>query len=159
MTMGLIIALLILAVAAASTLTYALGRRAFVRELENLREAMNRQAVSLTTNLKNLETQVAQLRQTAASEKPGRAGTAPKSEAAAEASQQTTASATQTKPSSEEISAETLVMIAAAITSFLGKRVRIRSAKVLQSPYEIVNPWAQQGRVIVQASHNLHLRG
>lgn len=56
---------------------------------------------------------------------------------------------------SAEISAEILVIIAAAVTGFLGKKVKIRSAKMLQSPYEIVNPWAQQGRVIVQASHFL----
>jgi len=55
----------------------------------------------------------------------------------------------------EGVSPETVVVIAAAVTAFLGKKVRIRSAKRLQSPYEIVNPWAQQGRVIVQASHNL----
>lgn len=53
------------------------------------------------------------------------------------------------------INAEILVVIAAAVTAFLGKKVQIRSAKMLQSPYEIVNPWAQQGRVIVQASHFL----
>ena len=53
----------------------------------------------------------------------------------------------------EEVPAEILILISAAVTSFLGKKVRIRSAKMLQSPYEIVNPWAQQGRVIVQASH------
>ena len=51
------------------------------------------------------------------------------------------------------------VVIAAAVTAFLGKKVRIRSAKMLQSPYEIVNPWSQQGRVFVQASHNLRSRG
>jgi outer membrane murein-binding lipoprotein Lpp len=55
----------------------------------------------------------------------------------------------------EPIAPELLVVMAAAITVFLGKTVRIRSAKMLQSPYEIVNPWSQQGRVFVQASHNL----
>lgn len=55
----------------------------------------------------------------------------------------------------EEVAPELLVVMAAAVTVFLGKTVRIRSAKRLQSPYEIVNPWAQQGRVFVQASHNL----
>lgn len=52
------------------------------------------------------------------------------------------------------VSPELLIVIAAAVTSFLGKKVRIRSAKMLQSPYEIINPWAQQGRVTVQASHH-----
>ena len=60
--------------------------------------------------------------------------------------------------SSEETPAEILIVISAAVTLFLGKKVRIRSAKMLQSPYEIVNPWAQQGRVIVQASHSPQLR-
>ena len=57
-----------------------------------------------------------------------------------------------------EITPELLVILAAAATAFLGKVVRIRSAKKLQSPYEIVNPWSQQGRVFVQASHNLRPR-
>ncbi len=55
----------------------------------------------------------------------------------------------------EEMSPETLLIIAAAVTAYLGRKVRVRSAKMLQSPYEIINPWAQQGRVFVQASHNL----
>ena len=55
----------------------------------------------------------------------------------------------------EPVSPDMLVIIAAAISSFLGKKIRIRSAKMLQSPYEIVNPWSQQGRVSVQASHSL----
>ena len=59
----------------------------------------------------------------------------------------------------EDVTPEILVMIAAAVTAFLGKKVRIRSAHMLQTPYEIVNPWVQQGRVFVQASHNLTQRG
>jgi len=59
----------------------------------------------------------------------------------------------------EEITPEILVVIAAAVTAFLGKKVRIRSAKLLQTPYEVVNPWSQQGRAIVQASHHPRIRG
>jgi hypothetical protein len=55
----------------------------------------------------------------------------------------------------DEIPTDILIVISAAVTSFLGKTVRIRSAKMLQSPYEIVNPWAQQGRATMQASHSL----
>jgi methylmalonyl-CoA carboxyltransferase large subunit len=61
-------------------------------------------------------------------------------------------------PEKGKVTPEVLVMIAAAVTAFLGKKVRIRSAKMLQSPYEVVNPWSQQGRVFVQASHNLRPR-
>ncbi len=59
----------------------------------------------------------------------------------------------------QEVAPEELLVIAAAVTAFLGKKVRIRSAQMLQTPYEIINPWSQQGRVIVQASHNLNPRG
>ena len=62
-----------------------------------------------------------------------------------------TARVVQEKPVTPDI----LVIISAAVTAFLGKKVRIRSARMLQSPYEIVNPWSQQGRVSVQASHML----
>lgn len=58
-----------------------------------------------------------------------------------------------------EVTPEVLVVIAAAVTAFLGKKVRIRSAKMLQSPYEVVNPWSQQGRALVHASHNIRSRG
>jgi methylmalonyl-CoA carboxyltransferase large subunit len=60
-----------------------------------------------------------------------------------------------TPPATEEVSPEVLLVIAAAVTAFLGKKVRIRSAKRLQTPYEIINPWSQQGRVYIQASHSL----
>jgi type VI protein secretion system component VasF len=52
----------------------------------------------------------------------------------------------------ETVSAETLAMIAVAVTAFLGKKVRIRSAHLLPSG----NTWGQAGRAIVQASHNLN---
>lgn len=58
-----------------------------------------------------------------------------------------------------EVTPEVLVILVAAITAYLGKKVRIRSAKQLPSPYEIANLWALQGRVVVQASHNLRSRG
>lgn len=52
----------------------------------------------------------------------------------------------------ETVSAETLAVIAVAVTAFLGKKVKIRSAHLTHT----VNPWAQAGRAIVQASHNLN---
>lgn len=56
----------------------------------------------------------------------------------------------------EEIAPETLAVIAAAVTAFLGKKVRIHQARLVNP--EVVSPWAQQGRVYVQASHNLGRR-
>jgi len=51
----------------------------------------------------------------------------------------------------EQIPAETLAVIAAAVTAFLGKKVKIRAAELIPT----VNTWGQVGRAIVQASHNL----
>jgi hypothetical protein len=56
-----------------------------------------------------------------------------------------------------EVAPETLLVIAAAVTAFLGKKVRIRSAKMLYS-HESFNAWSQQGRAVVQASHNVAQR-
>jgi hypothetical protein len=58
----------------------------------------------------------------------------------------------------EEITPETVLILAAAVTAFLGKKVRIRSARMVYS-HESFNSWSQQGRVFVQASHNLAQRG
>jgi hypothetical protein len=56
-------------------------------------------------------------------------------------------------PAAEEhVSAETLAMIAVAVTAYLGKKVKIRSARLMPT----ANQWVQTGRAIVQASHNLH---
>jgi hypothetical protein len=60
--------------------------------------------------------------------------------------------------SSHEVTPETVSVIAAAVTEFLGKSVRVRSARVLKTPYAI-DRWARQGRVMVQSSHNLTHRG
>jgi hypothetical protein len=161
MTISLTIVLLIMAIAMASALTYALARRAFRRSVAELREATSEQVSSLRRTVNQLETGLAELRRRAPGEQQVFAAAAPTIGAApaSAAAEQSDANREGAKVSEEEVSAETLVMIAAAVTSFLGKRVRIRSAKMLQSPYEIVNPWAQQGRVFVQASHNLRSRG
>jgi hypothetical protein len=56
-----------------------------------------------------------------------------------------------------EISPELVAIMAAAITTFLGKKVRVRSARrVAPAASEAASPWAQHGRVFVQAAvHNL----
>jgi Na+-transporting methylmalonyl-CoA/oxaloacetate decarboxylase beta subunit len=58
----------------------------------------------------------------------------------------------------EEVTPETLVMIAAAVTAYLGKKVRVRSAKLLLPPSQAANPWVQRGRTLVQCSHHPRLR-
>ena len=51
----------------------------------------------------------------------------------------------------EHIPQELLALIAAAVTSYLGKKVKIRSARLIPT----ANQWAYAGRAVVQASHNL----
>ena len=53
----------------------------------------------------------------------------------------------------EEVSPETILILSAAVAAFLGKRARIRSARLVRAAPS--SAWAQQGRVFVQASHNL----
>ena len=51
-----------------------------------------------------------------------------------------------------ELAPEVIAIIAAAVTSHLGKKVKIHHAHLLDVGS---SPWAQQGRAIIQASHNL----
>jgi methylmalonyl-CoA carboxyltransferase large subunit len=50
----------------------------------------------------------------------------------------------------EEVSEEVLLVIGAAVAAFLGKKAHVRQVRLLGS-----HPWAQQGRVTIQASHQL----
>ncbi len=132
-------------------LTYVGLQRAFRRALAELRTETERQLNTLTSTLKALETRVAELAKAPAIQ--------PVTVPAAKAEAPAPVAKVAVDRKHEEVAPETMVVIAAAVTAFLGKKVRIRSAKRLQSPYEIVNPWSQQGRVFVQASHNLRSRG
>lgn len=56
---------------------------------------------------------------------------------------------------SDEITPETLAMITEKITTLLGRKVHVRSVKLV-AKFDIgISPWAQHGRAVVQASHNL----
>jgi hypothetical protein len=59
----------------------------------------------------------------------------------------------------DEVTPETVAMITKTITALLGKKIRVLSVKLLQMPNVTPESWAQQGRVVVQASHNLVQRG
>jgi hypothetical protein len=53
---------------------------------------------------------------------------------------------------------ETLAVITAAVTAYLGANVRVRSAVLMQPAHNAASAWSQQGRVFVQASHNIRTR-
>ncbi len=140
-------------------LSYLVAQHTLKQANENAREQLELRLAGLTSAIADLELRVAEL--THATDALAAAGARSRTPASAVAHdpKAATATAMEAPPKTEaEIPVETLILISAAVTSFLGKKVRIRSAKMLQSPYEIVNPWAQQGRVIVQASHNLQVR-
>jgi hypothetical protein len=59
----------------------------------------------------------------------------------------------------DEITPETVAMITKTITALLGKKIQVLSVKQLQMPNVTPESWAHQGRVVVQASHNLVQRG
>jgi methylmalonyl-CoA carboxyltransferase large subunit len=54
------------------------------------------------------------------------------------------------EPVHEEISEEILMVISAAVAAFLGERAHVKQVRLIRSP-----AWAQQGRVTIQASHQL----
>jgi methylmalonyl-CoA carboxyltransferase 12S subunit len=54
-------------------------------------------------------------------------------------------------PERSEINEEELIAISAALGAYLGFRVHIKQIRLLSS-----TAWAQQGRVTIQASHQLH---
>lgn len=110
-----------------------------IQALSERQKTAEHKLSEMSAVLKALEARIAELSQPVAGRTPA---------ATAKAAQ-----AAPAKPLKPAITPEVLVMLAAAATSYLGKQVRIRTAKMLQSPYEIVNPWSQQGRAFIQASH------
>jgi len=129
-----------------------LGRGKILREASaKAREQLELRFTGFTGALAEMEEEVADLTRTVKQLRESMVRAAPPQPLP---SIRTNGAVAPPSKASEEVSPEVLVVIAAAVTSFLGKKVRIRSAKMLQSPYEIVNPWAQQGRATIQASHN-----
>jgi methylmalonyl-CoA carboxyltransferase large subunit len=116
-----------------------------IQAVSERQRAADGQLSELAAAFKALEARVAELSQPAA---------VPVAEAAAPASV-----AKEEVHKNEEVTPEMLVVIAAAVTAFLGKKVRIRSAKMLRPAFEGTNPWSLQGRVSVHASHHLRFRG
>ena len=145
-------------VALGCVVTYVSMQRKLRRIVVELQQSSRQQLDALAQTLKAVEDRVAELKRPAAAPPVVAPVAVPAAKAQAALPTSEKAAAPQKQETQEEVTPEMLVVIAAAVTAFLGKKVRIRSAKMLQSPYEIVNPWSQQGRVFVQASHNLRSR-
>jgi hypothetical protein len=153
------IVIIVALVVAGCLVSYVSSQHVLKEASENARRQLELRLDGITHAIADLEVRVAELtrinEELAATARAATASAPRPSEVA-----HPSGAAAQAVPKSEEeIAPEILAVIAAAVTSYLGKKVRIRSAKMLQSPYEIVNPWAQQGRVSVQASHALRSWG
>jgi uncharacterized protein len=114
------------------------------RAVRERQRDMERQLNAMATTVKALQARVAELsRLQAARPVVGEVAViAAPAETAGQPKQ------AQTKP-------EIVAALTAAATAFLGKRARVRSAQMLPSAQENADAWAQQGRVIVQTSHNM----
>ncbi len=115
-------------------------RRAVRREVDQLRGELREQRQRLT----ELETTLASMM--------GKTAEAAIPEAA-EADATTSARPVAALAEEPEITPERMALIAAVVTAFLGRKVKIHQARLVNP--EVVSPWAQQGRVVVQASHAL----
>lgn len=146
-------------VAVVCGVTYLRLKRAFRRAAAELQRSGELQINALAATVKELERRVAGLSSELSQAVKTKPVSVPVSAPVVPVAAATPVVRSSPVREEEEITPELLVVMAAAVTAFLGKKVRIRSAKMLQSPYEIVNPWSQQGRVFVQASHNLRSRG
>lgn len=143
--------LIVAALAMVGCIAGLLSLRSKTERFAELQQTSEQQIRQLTSTVQALEARLAELAKAPAAD-------APKAVPVVAAPVASSVTAPGIKKKEEEITPELLVVMASAVTVFLGKTVRIRSAKRLQSPYEIVNPWSQQGRVFVQASHNLRSR-
>jgi hypothetical protein len=57
------------------------------------------------------------------------------------------------------ITPEIVAVIEAAATAFVGRKIRILSVRLLSGSTHYPSTWADQGRGIIHASHNLVQRG
>jgi hypothetical protein len=146
-------------IAASFLISYLIAQHTVRQARENARAQLELRLSGLTSAIAEVEARVADLTQSVAT--LSAASGHDLNEAAPIAAGAGSINPAVPLPSAKpdaEIPPEILIVISAAVTQFLGKPVRIRSAKMLQSPYEIVNPWAQQGRVFLQASHSPAMR-
>lgn len=134
-------------VAAGCVAIYAGFARAVQRAIRERQRETERQLNAMATTVKALQTRVAELGR----EQTGNAG-----ERADAANQ---AAAENPIAAADAPTPEILAALTAAATAYVGKKARIRSAALVPAEENGAGAWAQQGRVIVQTSHNLRTNG
>jgi F0F1-type ATP synthase membrane subunit b/b' len=123
-------------VVAASAVCYAL----LVRKLRQVAAARDLkiadQLGALDAAIQALETRLAERRELIPAEKAASGASTPE----------------EAHSQGESISGEIKAVIAAAATAVFGKHAAVKSVR------SVPTPWSQQGRVLVQGSHNLRVR-
>lgn len=144
--------------AAGFAVSYIALQRRLQRALAAQQQATERQLSALAKTLRDLEHKLAELNQI--SELQASAASEFEMESAAEVAEAAAPVAEEQEEEleEEEVPAEMMPVLAAAAAELLGKKVRILSARKLEAPRQGLSPWSQQGRVFVQASHNLRAR-
>jgi uncharacterized protein len=128
---------------------HAALERAMRRAVRERQRDMERQLNAMATTVKALQARVAELSRMQAT----RMQEAEVAVIATPAEIADHAKRAQTKP-------EIVAVLTAAATAFLGKKARVRSAQLLpNTQQDSAGAWAQQGRMIVQTSHNPRQRG
>jgi len=123
---------------------YAGLERAMRRAVRERQGDMERQLNAMTTTMKALQARVAELSRL-------QAARVQEAEVVAISAAAENSGETRTSPVKPEI----VAVLTAAATAFLGKKARVQSAQLLPTAQENGGAWAQQGRVIVQTSHNM----
>lgn len=153
------LALMALLVALGSALAYLLLRLSLLRRVDKRTLELEHRINVLTAELRALEARIEEQAEVAGMQ----AAAAPEflmQSGVESAAAPELVAVEQLEPAEEsQVSPEMMAILAVAVTAFLGKKARILSARLLESPHELVNAWSQQGRVFVQASHNLRARG
>ncbi len=122
---------------------YAGLTRAMRGAVRERQRDMERQLNAMATTVKALQARVAELSrlQTARTQEAEVVAISADAESAGE-------------PETAPVKPEIVVALTAAATAFLGKKARVRSAQLLPNAQDNAGAWAQQGRVIVQTSHD-----
>ncbi len=123
-------------------------RRGLARRCDELRLEFRRQIDSLSASVTALERTIATRNASAQGES---------TVTSAGAASEDVAQGPLTQ-ASDEITPEILAAITKTITALLGRKVHVRSVKLLATPDAASNPWAQNGRAVIQASHNFSQR-
>lgn len=136
-------ALLLAIVVIGCIATFVILRRSMRRSISSAQAEIQQNLLALTGALHELELRLAELRSVVASD--------------SEPDSEVPVDDVETQQPKEPVSPHLLATITAAATAFLGRHVHIRSLRSVPSQ-QSVSPWSQQGRVFVQASHNLRAR-